>query len=340
MESKEKNMVPPPFQTLLDASAGASHEQPSSPHHDSHTFYTKLTDLLDSSGFTLIFNVRETLLDLYLFYLEVTRRGGYHQVGREKKWGEVVFALKLEGNSVKLCAQVEKLYEHILYQYELLYFYRCPTNQAGSSSSKGPLKKKRNLIASLPPRIMDIEDGQKATGISKDLSCHMTGFVEQPVFLLPPSNDKEMKRRRGAPSGRKNAYQIFLKHECARLKTSNLASDGQRVLRMAIDAWRNMSELEKQPYVEESKKNKEEIKEAMISHNKQQSSQDTREEKWPSTLRGDYLVTSQPEANESLVNKATVGLALKMTEKAPRDPSFLMEWDGYCALDSPTRESQ
>ena len=26
------------------------------------------------------FNVRETLLDLYLFYLEVTRREGYHQV--------------------------------------------------------------------------------------------------------------------------------------------------------------------------------------------------------------------------------------------------------------------
>jgi len=26
------------------------------------------------------FNVRETSLDLYLFYLEVTKRGGYHQV--------------------------------------------------------------------------------------------------------------------------------------------------------------------------------------------------------------------------------------------------------------------
>ncbi|KAL2325601.1 hypothetical protein Fmac_024659 [Flemingia macrophylla] len=291
METKEEKMV----QTQLNASAA-------SPHHDSETFYTKLADLLESSGFTLIFNVRETLLDLYLFYMEVTRRGGYHQVGREKKWGEIVVAMKLEGDSVKLCAQVEKLYAHILYQYEQLYFYRRPAKQAGSSSSKG--------------------------------------FVEEPVFLMPPSNGKVMKRRRGAPSGQKNAYQIFLKHECARLKTSNLASDGQRVLRMAIDAWRNMSELEKQPYVEESKKNKEEIKEAMISHNKQQSRQDTRQEEWPSTLSGDYLVTSQPEANESLVNKATIGLALKMTEKEPRDPSFLMEWGGYCALDLPTTESQ
>jgi len=59
------------------------------------------------------------------------------QVGREKKWGEVVFALKLEGNSMKLCAQVEKLYAHILYQFEKLYFYRRPAKQAGSNSTKG-----------------------------------------------------------------------------------------------------------------------------------------------------------------------------------------------------------
>eukprot|EP00256_Glycine_max_P039984 XP_006589112.2 high mobility group B protein 9-like [Glycine max] len=101
------------------------------------SFYLKLAELLESSGLSLIFNVRETLLDLYLFYLEVTRRGGYHPVGREKKWGEVVFALKLEGNSMKLCAQVEKLYAHILYQFEKLYFYRRPAKQAGSNSTKG-----------------------------------------------------------------------------------------------------------------------------------------------------------------------------------------------------------
>ncbi|KAG4983354.1 hypothetical protein JHK87_028103 [Glycine soja] len=260
------------------------------------SFYLKLAELLESSGLSLIFNVRETLLDLYLFYLEVTRRGGYHPVGREKKWGEVVFALKLEGNSMKLCAQVEKLYAHILYQFEKL----------SSTVFKGPLQKKRNSTASLP-HIMDIKDGMKVTEISKDYSCHMTG----------------------SPPGRKTAYQIFLKHECARLETCSQALDGQKILRLAIDTWRNMSEIEKQPYVEESKKKKEEIKEAMNDHNKQQSTQDTiREEKWHS-LSGDYLVTSQPETDNSLFNKATVGLALKMTEKAPTDPSYLMDWNAF-----------
>ncbi|KAH1229555.1 High mobility group B protein 9 [Glycine max] len=294
METKEerKMIFPSPSETQLmnlvnvsitNASAGESHVE-----QCSITICTLLQ-------LQYIFNVRETLLDLYLFYLEVTRRGGYHPVGREKKWGEVVFALKLEGNSMKLCAQVEKLYAHILYQFEKL-----------STVFKGPLQKKRNSTASLP-YIMDIKDGMKVTEISKDYSCHMTS----------------------SPPGRKTAYQIFLKHECARLKTCSQALDGQKILRLAIDTWRNMSEIEKQPYVEESKKKKEEIKEAMNDHNKQQITQDTiREEKWHS-LSGDYLVTSQPETDNSLFNKATVGLALKMTEKAPTDPSYLMDWNAF-----------
>lgn len=95
-----------------------------------------------------------------------------------------------------------------------------------------------------------------------------------------------------------------------------------------------------QPYVEESKKiMKEEKKEATINHNKQQSTQDTGEAKWPS-LCGDYLVTSQPEADDSLVNKANVGLALKMAENAPKDPSYLMDWYSCHSLEMPAREPE
>jgi len=55
------------------------------------------------------------------------------QVGQEKKWGEVVSALKLEGNNATLCAQVENLYGYLLYEFEKLYFYRSPaaTNTKG-----------------------------------------------------------------------------------------------------------------------------------------------------------------------------------------------------------------
>ncbi|ESW17003.1 hypothetical protein PHAVU_007G202100 [Phaseolus vulgaris] len=305
MEKKEEITLPLPFQTHLKgllnvsstATSAGSHKQHCSPADDSDSFYDKLFDLLDSSGLTLVFNVRETLLDLYLFYLEVTRRGGYHQVGREKKWGEVVIALKLEGNSVQLCAQVERLYSHLLYQFEQLYFYRSPVKQVPISiSNEGPLRKKRISNASLPHTMDGKDDQKKATEMSKQYSCHMTGpgYVQQPVFLPTPS--KEKKKRRGAPVGRKTAYQIFLKHECARLKTCNEALDG-KILSMAIHSWRTMSDIAKQPYVEESKKNKEKIKEAMVSHSKQQKTEDTREEKW-SSMCGDYHVTLHPEADD------------------------------------------
>ncbi|XP_017414021.1 high mobility group B protein 10 isoform X2 [Vigna angularis] len=343
MEKKEEIILPLPSETHLKdlpnvsstSRPVGSHKGHCSPGDDSDSFYDKLVELLESSGLTLIFNVRETLLDLYLFYLEVTRRGGYQQVGRERKWGEVVIALKLEGNSVKLSAQVERLYSHLLYQFEQLYFYRRPEKLAFRSASnkeEGPLRKKRISTVSLAP-MMDSKDDQKATEMSKQYSCHMTagaGYVQQPVLL--PTPPKEKKKRRGAPVGRKTAYQIFLKHECARLKTCNEVLDG-KILSMAIHSWRTMSETEKQPYVEESKKNKEEIKEAMVRRSKQQSSQDTsqetREEKW-SSICGDYHVTLQPEAD----------VALKMTEKAPMDPPFQMDWDGNCSLDFATRESE
>jgi len=48
------------------------------------------------------------------------------QVDQEKKWGEVVSALKLEGNNETLCAQLEKLYKELLYKFEKLFFYRSP----------------------------------------------------------------------------------------------------------------------------------------------------------------------------------------------------------------------
>ncbi|QHO34310.1 High mobility group B protein [Arachis hypogaea] len=187
------------------------------------TFYLKLTHLFDSSGLTLIFNVRETLLDLYLVYLEVTTRGGFHQVSQEKKWGEVASALRLEGNIARLSAQVEKLYLQLLYQFEQLYFYRAPTK-----SSKTTGLHKRKQISS-----ETTEEGG-------------AGLVKEQALLLEPSDGKEKKKRRGMAQGQRSAYQMFLKQECTRLKSCNSTSTGKGILHTAIDSWRNMSPLEKQ----------------------------------------------------------------------------------------------
>ncbi|XP_058756391.1 high mobility group B protein 10-like [Vicia villosa] len=327
MEGKEeavKTLVPSQL-TNVDV------KQYSSPD-DLETFYVKLTDLLDSSGFTLILNVRETSLDLYLFYLEVTKRGGYHQVGKEKKWGEIVSALKLEGNNAKLCAQLEKLYANLLYKFEKFYFYRFPASQTATGSTKGSAKRKHSSTSSLS-QLMDDGDYQTAAKISNDYPIKMTAIPE--VQLQTPTKDKVKKKKRGVPTGR-SGYQIFLMQECARLKASRQDIDGKTVVRMAVDGWNNLSDIDKQPYLEESKKIREQMKEAMMTeNNKQKSTQDLKkDEKKANLCCGDhYSVTLQPQANNPLVNNAAVDMASKMTEKTSKDPFFPFDLDAYQSVD-------
>ncbi|XP_058744844.1 uncharacterized protein LOC131617596 [Vicia villosa] len=265
------------------------------------TFYVKLTDLLNSSGLTLILNVRETSLDLFKFYLEVVRRGGYKQVGKQKQWGEVVSALKLEGNNAMLLSQIKKLYANLLYKFEKIYFYRFRATQTTTDTT------------------IALHEG----------------------LLQASSNDKEKKKSRGVPRGA-NGYQIFLKHECARLKACRQDIYGKAILHAAVKGWNNLSVIDKQPYVEESKK----LKEAMIvNDNKHKITQDLKgKEKMPS-ICGDYTcVTSQPQESYSYGNDAALDLAFKITEKTSMDPFFLCDLDAYRSGDLltviPTGESK
>ncbi|KAK4273389.1 hypothetical protein QN277_021802 [Acacia crassicarpa] len=242
--------------------AGAPKQGPSI---DSDTFYHKLKQLWDSYGLGLIINARETLLDLFLFYSEVTRRGGYHQVSRDKKWDELVSALKLEGSQANLPVQLEKCYALLLYQFEQLYHYRDPAHKAATNPTLGLLT---NSISSERKRkyevrlfeLVDDEGGEVEIGTCKETTG--SELEEQKMVVYTSPDDKKVKKRRGAPRGHKTAYQIFIKQECARLRSCKEASDRSNILYMAIDAWRNMTETEKQPFVEESRKERERLMEA------------------------------------------------------------------------------
>lgn len=69
-------------------------------------------------------------------------------------------------------------------------------------------------------------------------------LAEQQVLLLTPSKHKEVKKRQGRRH--RTAYQIFIKQECARLRTYNECPVSSNILYMAIDAWKKLSEIEKQ----------------------------------------------------------------------------------------------
>ncbi|CAI8603552.1 unnamed protein product [Vicia faba] len=239
---------------------------------------------------------------------------------------------KLEGNNARLCSQLQKLYGKLLYKFEKYYFYRFPASQTATGSTKGSAKRKQGSTSSLS-QLMDDGDYPTEAEISKDCPTKVTAIPE--VLLQTPSKDKEKKKKRGCPTGR-SGYQIFLKQECARLKASGQDIDSKAILRMAVEEWNKLSDIDKQPYVEESKKMKEQKKDALMTdNNKQKSIQDLKkDEKKANVCCGDYYyVTLQPQANNPLVNNAVVDLAFKMTEKTSKDPFFPFDLDAYRSVD-------
>ncbi|XP_028791421.1 high mobility group B protein 10-like [Neltuma alba] len=273
------------------------------PSSVSDTFYHKLNRVWESFGLGLIIDARETLLDLFLFYSEVTRRGGYHQVSRERKWDELVSALKLQGSKANLPVQLEKCYALLLYPFEQIYHYRDPAQKAVTNPTLGLLTdvissgRKREYEVSLS-ELTENEDGEVETKMCKE----MTGseLSEQKMLVLASPDDKKLKKRRGAPQGHKTAYQIFIKQECARLRSCNEASARSNILHMAIDAWKNLTEIERQPFVEKSKKENERLMEAMK----------TRDQNVKAGVDfGDYGVTNCSD-----------GLELTMGEEEPKEP--------------------
>lgn len=271
----------------------------------SESFYKKLSELYESSGLNLVFNVRETLLDLHRFYKEVTERGGFHEVSKYRKWDDVAFALKSDGINLKLPCQLQNLYAVFLYQFEQMHYYRAPAKAAtdpghrpfctmDSSSLK---RKSGDELCGLT----DIEDAAVRKKKRKD---NATGprTAEQRVSRQTPSKNKEMKKRPGTPRGLRTAYHIFIKKECARLRTfhgENL--DGQKVRDRAIVAWKRLPQSERLPYIEESRKEKERFCQEFDAYKECLNTQNTKTTKNPRQEDGDNHVILQPDTENSLV---------------------------------------
>ncbi|XP_062081825.1 putative high mobility group B protein 11 [Humulus lupulus] len=237
---------------------------------NSESFYKKLSELYESSGLNLILNVRETLLNLHVFYKEVIQRGGYYQVTKNKRWEEVAVALKIEGVKMKFPSQLQQVYALFLFQFEQIYFYRAPEKAAadpghafyhGNSSVM-----KRKSSDSLCLELTDEEDVpvEKKILNGKNHALFTGGTAEQKLSPQTPSKVKEtvVKKKKKLSPGRcrhiRTAYQIFIREECDRLKRTNGEKlRGQSFRSMADDAWRHLSEIDRQPYIEESNRDKE-----------------------------------------------------------------------------------
>ncbi|KAF8401304.1 hypothetical protein HHK36_012237 [Tetracentron sinense] len=110
---------------------------------NSQVFYQKLSQFHESSGLSLVVNVRETVLDLHLFYKEVTTRGGFQQVTKDGRWDEVESALNLKRSVPNFYLRLQELYANLLYQFEQIYFYRTQP-----AAAPGPLMRKISMCDS------------------------------------------------------------------------------------------------------------------------------------------------------------------------------------------------
>ncbi|KAM1095342.1 hypothetical protein ACFXTH_010175 [Malus domestica] len=291
------------------------------------SFYQRLIKLHNSSGINLVFDLRQSMLDLHLCYKEVTARGGFIQVTADERWGEVALALKLDGDNLQDPQPLLNLYVHILYQYEKLYYYREPHVKAAftlghafyNTGDVSAIERKCRDNSS--QMLLNLENALVEKKVAKEMNWQPTLIgstsAEQKQFPQLHSQKKEMKRRRGFPRGTQSAYTIFLRKECERLKNS--ASEqlkGQRILDLAVKAWRCLSESEKQPYIEASKRvNEKRAAQEMTADEENHGMQNAERGKKPShSHNGNCRAALQSDTEKSCVQNQAVNFQESLLE--------------------------
>ncbi|XP_058083950.1 high mobility group B protein 15-like [Magnolia sinica] len=137
-----------------------------------------------------------------------------------------------------------------------------------------------------------------------------------------------------APQRTRSAYQIFLCEKYSQLK---IHQDTETTnLKMAIDAWKSLSESERLPYVEESRKDKERYEREMVAYKELQNTQSSNAEyqSCHSELSVDdcYHVSleTEQESGEFLVSdESTAQIACHLMENANLLTASQMDWD-FC----------
>ncbi|XP_060167310.1 putative high mobility group B protein 11 isoform X1 [Lycium barbarum] len=330
------------------------------------SFYEKLNKLNESSGLSLVFNLRQTTLDLHLFYEEVTKRGGFNQVTKDAKWGEVTCTLHVNSNITMFPTQLQKVYEILLLQFEQLYYYRSrekgtmqPPSQVSGAARLEPAKGsgdrsddsagKRKFCDWSSPVVAlrsDNRGGPVEKRKCKSDTCLVSTVGPEALKSQISSINTYLKKDPGAPVRTRTSYQIYLKLECERLKKVLGESSGAKKIRdMAINSWRTLSENDKEPYIEASKLDKERYNREMAAYNQHKNKETAKDQNLhrglspsmvnfgaPSGIDNGYYVSPQADTGSNIVPDASfMESTVQITKNGkPSDPIFQMDW-GYLA---------
>nr|XP_043639319.1 uncharacterized protein LOC122610393 [Erigeron canadensis] len=222
------------------------------------SFYDKLNKLHEPSGLSLLFNFRDVRMDLQQLYKYVTDQGGYEQVTKDGKWGDIASGLDPKNQVLLTPCQVQKLYTTILSPFEQIYHYRCPIKHSKTLMTHDiPQESRASNRFSGKRKNDDRFDAEQDQLNDRDTPCMKKQYnrglpktypvitVEEKYPLLEtPYKVKEMKTAPPIPLGSRTAYQIYTKMECDRLR--RIHGESMRLRDMVVETWRHLSYDDKQ----------------------------------------------------------------------------------------------
>lgn len=214
-------------------------------------------------------------LNLHVLYGEVTRRGGYDKVVREKKWREVSSVFMFSPTTTSASYALRKHYFSFLYHYEQLYFFKLQAQpQPPSLSPTDPSCSE--AIGTIDAKfdcgyLVSVKFGSEIlNGVlyhpeqpipSKATIQSCTAII--PYNPKPPSLGQRNRRRRrrggndpSRPKPNRSGYNFFFADKHFKLKS--LYPEREREFtKMIGESWNNLSQEERMVYQEHGVKDKE-----------------------------------------------------------------------------------
>ncbi|KAL6317402.1 hypothetical protein AAG906_030155 [Vitis piasezkii] len=235
-------------------------------------------------------------LNLYVLYVEVTRRGGYHKVVMDKKWREVSSVFNFSPTTTSASYVLRKHYYNILRKYERAYFLKGPPLNATASIPVSDLSNLQQTAdarrnASNPPigapilavgtinakfdcgYLVSVKMGSETLsgvlyhpGQPSSYTPIRTSNTTASQTLITNKAARKKKRKRGGEPGRpkpnRSGYNFFFSEKHALFKS--LYPDREREFtKMIGESWSSLSLEEKEVYQKLGIKDKERYKKEM-----------------------------------------------------------------------------
>ncbi|KAJ8561316.1 hypothetical protein K7X08_027506 [Anisodus acutangulus] len=220
-------------------------------------------------------------LDLYVLYVEVTKRGGFDKVVTEKKWREVSAVFQFSPTTTSASYALRKHYFTLLHRFEQVYFFKhdvplidkSPGSMCFQAEGTIDAKFDSGYLVSLKmgSQVLNgvlYHPHQPASPSSSSNLAAQTCNAIVPYNPPPHHHSGRRNRRRGGdpnrPKPNRSGYNFFFAEKHSKLK-SLYPHREREFTKMIGESWNNLSPEEKTVYknygVQDKERYQKELKE-------------------------------------------------------------------------------